>query len=70
MKKNISNIISESLYDEVKRTILKENKDSKDMFQITCEGEPVETFESEEIAMQHLDIYKKKHPKKSTVQYH
>ena len=67
MKKNISNIISESLYDEVKRTILKENKDSKDMFQITCEGEPVETFESEEIAMQHLDIYKKKHPKKEFI---
>jgi len=67
MKKNISNIISESLFDEVKRTILKENKESQDMFQITCEGEPVETFESEKIAMQHLDIYKKKHPKKEFI---
>jgi len=67
MKKNISNIISESLFDEVKKTILKENKKSKDMFQITCEGEPLETFQSEEIAMKHMDIYRKEHPKKEFI---
>jgi hypothetical protein len=67
MKMNISNIIEESLFNEVKKTIINENKDSKEMFQITCEGEPVESFESEEIAMKHLDIYKKKHPKKEFI---
>jgi hypothetical protein len=67
MKMNISNIIEESLFNEVKRAIINENKDSKEMFQITCEGEPVESFESEEIAMKHLDIYKKKHPKKEFI---
>jgi hypothetical protein len=67
MKMNISNIIEESLFNEVKKAIINENKDSKEMFQITCEGEPVESFESEEIAMKHLDIYKKKHPKKEFI---
>lgn len=65
--KNIQSIINESLFDEVKKTILRENKDSDEVYHITCEGEPVETFESKEIAMRHLDIYKKKHPEKEFI---
>ena len=65
--KNIQNIINESLFDEVKKTILRENKESDEVYHITCEGEPVETFESKEIAMRHLDIYKKKHPEKEFI---
>jgi|688.fasta_scaffold36822_2 hypothetical protein len=67
MKKEISNIIEESLFNEVKKTILNENKDPKEVYHITCEGEPVDSFESEEIAMTHLDIYKKKHPEKEFI---
>ena len=65
--KNIQSIINESLFDEIKKTILRENKDSDEVYHITCEGEPVETFESKEIAMRHLDIYKKKHPEKEFI---
>ena len=32
-----------------------------------CEGEPIDTFESKEIAMKHLDIYKKNHPEKEFI---
>lgn len=65
--KNIQSIINESLFDEVKKTILRENKESNEVYHITCEGEPVETFESKEMAMRHLDIYKKKHPEKEFI---
>lgn len=67
MEKNILNIIEESLLSEAKSFILNENRDSKEVFHITCEGEPVDTYESEEVAMRHLDIYKKKHPEKEFI---
>jgi len=67
MEKSILNIIEESLLSEAKSFILNENKDSKEVFHITCEGEPVDTYESEEVAMRHLDIYKKKHPEKEFI---
>jgi len=67
MENQISNIIEESLFNEVKKTILNENKEGKEVYHITCEGEPVDSFESEEIAMKHLDIYKKKHPEKEFI---
>ena len=64
---DIQNIINESLFDEVKKTILRENKEGNEVYHITCEGEPVETFENEDEAMSHLDIYKKKHPEKEFI---
>lgn len=65
--KDIQSIINESLFDEVKKTILRENKNYNEVYHITCEGEPVETFENKEMAMSHLDIYKKKHPEKEFI---
>lgn len=38
-----------------------------DVYHITCEGEPIETFENKDEAMSHLDIYKKKHPEKEFI---
>jgi hypothetical protein len=68
MEKSLSNIIEESLYNEVKSRIISENKTKgHEVYHITCEGEPVDSFESEEIAMKHLDIYKKKHPEKEFI---
>ena len=67
MKKELLNIIEESLINEVKKTIIKESKDQKEYYHIMCEGEPIDTFESEEIAMKHLDIYKKNHPEKEFI---
>ena len=67
MEINISNIIQESLFNEVKNTIIKENEEKKEVYHITCEGEPIESFESKEVAMKHLDIYKKNHPEKEFI---
>jgi hypothetical protein len=64
---DIQNIINESLFDEVKKTILRENKEGNEVFHIKCDGEPIETFENEDEAMSHLDIYKKKHPEKEFI---
>lgn len=52
--------------DEAKKIILKESE-VKEMYQITCEGEPVEVCETPEIANKHLNIYKKKHPEKEFI---
>lgn len=67
MNSDIQNIINESLADEVRKTILKEEKEGHEVFHITCEGEPVETFKTESEANAHLDIYKKKHPEKQFI---
>ena len=64
---DIQNIINESLFDEVKKTILRENKEGDEVYHITCEGEPIETFENKDEAMSYLDIYKKKHPEKEFI---
>ncbi len=64
MISDIQNIINESLADEVRKTILNEGEEGQEVFHITCEGEPVDTFKTEEEANTHLDIYKKKHPEK------
>jgi hypothetical protein len=67
MKKDLLNIIEESLIDEVRKIIINESKGQKEYYHITCEGEPIDTFETEEIAMKHLDIYKKNHPDKEFI---
>jgi hypothetical protein len=67
MISDIQNIINESLADEVRKTILNEGEEGQEVFHITCEGEPVDTFKTEEEANTHLDIYKKKHPEKEFI---
>lgn len=63
---NIQEIIDKTLFDEIKKTIINESE-TKEMYQITCENEPVEVFHTEEDAYKHLDIYKKKHPEKEFI---
>lgn len=65
--KTIQNIIDSSIYNQVKRTIIKENKDKENTFHITCEGELIDTFNTEEDAKSHLNIYKKDHPEKEFI---
>jgi hypothetical protein len=63
MKANeLNNIIENTLFNEVKKTILKEGKEGKEMFHIKCEGEPLATFETEKEAKEELPKYKKSHP--------
>jgi len=60
----IENIVSE----EIKKTILAESEmGGKEVYHITCEGEPISTHDSKEEAESHLDIYKKDHPGKQFI---
>lgn len=67
MKINELNIIVDNiLTEEVKRRIM-EDMGKKEVYHIKCDGEPIDTFESEEIANSHLDKYKKEHPGKQLI---
>ena len=64
----LNTIIENVISDEIRRTIISESEESKkEVFHITCEGEPVSTHESKEEAESHLDIYKKDHPGKQFI---
>ena len=69
MKSNeISQIIEGIVSKEVKRTILKESKETKkEVFHIMCDGEPVANYETQDEAESHLDIYKKDNPGKQFI---
>jgi hypothetical protein len=49
---------------EVKKIISEQSEGKKEVYHITCDGEPVSTFDSEEEAKQHLQILEKDHPEK------
>jgi hypothetical protein len=61
-------IIEEAMFNEVKRAIIKESKENKkEVYHIKCDGEPVGTYDSQQEAESHLDIYKKDHPGKQFI---
>jgi hypothetical protein len=60
--KNINNLIDKTISKEFKRIINEElNKDSRDYYHVTLEGQPIETFESYEDAEQYVMDNKDKH---------
>lgn len=62
MKSNdLQQLIEETLYNEVKGSILSENK-KKEVFHIKCDGKPLATFDSKQDAKVALPKLKKKHP--------
>lgn len=64
----LNTIIENIVSDEVRKAILSESEEGKkEVFHITCEGEPVSTHDSKEEAESHLDIYKKDHPGKQFI---
>jgi len=64
----LNTIIENAISDEVRRIIISESKEGKkEVFHVTCEGEPVSTHDSKEEAESHLDIYKKDHPSKQFI---
>jgi hypothetical protein len=65
--KTIQNIIDRSVYKQVKRAIINENKNKQGTYHITCEGELIDTFNTEEDAKSYLNIYKKDHPEKEFI---
>lgn len=69
MKTNeFNNLVQDILKEQVKNVILESiNGVKKEVFHIKCDGEPVDTFDTEEDAEAHLDIYKKDHPGKQFI---
>lgn len=65
--KKIENIIDNFIYEQVMSTILNESVNVMEKYHISCEGELIDTFETEEEAKKYLDIYKEKHPKKQFI---
>lgn len=61
---DITKIINETLVDEAKK-IITESEGQVIVYHIHCDGEPVDSFDNEDDAMQNLDIYKGEHPNKS-----
>lgn len=49
------------------KTILEQNEGKKVVYHIMCDGQPIDTFDSEKDAQNHLDIYKKDHPGKQLI---
>jgi hypothetical protein len=69
MKTNQLNTIVENIISsEVRKRIISEmEEDKKEYYHIMCDGEPVETFNSEDEASEHLDKWKKEHPGKQFI---
>jgi hypothetical protein len=66
--KELNELIESAIIDEIKKALINEEEsDKKEVYHITCEGEPVATFNSQEEAESHLDIYKKEHPGKQFI---
>ena len=57
----LKQIVENIVIDEVRKTIMEESNDKKEVYHIKCEGIPLATFESEEEANDALPDYKDKH---------
>jgi len=63
----LDSIIDKFLFEEVKKTILKESEDKKEVYHVTCEGKPVVICSSMDEAQEHIDKLKKDHPGKQFI---
>lgn len=57
----LTQIIENTISDEIKKTILEMEKGTKEVYHIKCEGVPLATFETEKEAKEALPSYKEKH---------
>jgi hypothetical protein len=68
MKVNELNALIESIVlQEVKKTIMEQSEGKKEVFHIMCDGEPVDTFDTEDEAKEHVDKLKQDHPGKQFI---
>ena len=68
MKVNELNALIESIVtNEVKKIISEQSEGKKEVYHIMCDGEPVDTFDSEDEAKEHVDKLKKDHPGKQFI---
>lgn len=62
---DLNNMIQNIVSEEVKKKIIKESEDDKNMvYHVTCEGEPVSSHKSMEEAHSHKQVLEKEHPEK------
>ena len=67
MKKNeLNDVVNNMLTEEVRKRIM-EDMSKKSVFHIKCDGEPIDTFESEEEANAEKSNYEKLHPGKQII---
>jgi hypothetical protein len=62
----LNTIVDQILTEEVKRQIM-EDMGGKQVIHIKCNGEPIDTFESEQEANAGLEAYKNEHPGKDLI---
>lgn len=69
MKTNeLNSLIEKMVTSEIKKTIMESIEEGKkEVFHIKCDGQPVETFDTQEEAESHLDKYKQDHPGKQFI---
>jgi len=66
--KELDNLIESIISNEIRKSILSESMGEKyEVYHIKCDGEPVETYQNEEEAEEHLDMLKKEHPGKQFI---
>lgn len=62
----LKGIVDNILTEEVKKYIM-EDMGKKPVYHIKCDDEPIDTFETEDKAIETLDKYKKEHPGKQLI---
>jgi hypothetical protein len=66
--KEFDNLLESIVSSEIRKTIIKESVDKKhEVYHIKCEGEPVDTCQTEEEANEIVDKLKKEHPGKQFI---
>ena len=66
--KEFDNLLESIVSSEIKKTILKESVDNKhEVYHVKCEGEPIETCQTEDEANEVVDKLKKEHPGKQFI---
>jgi hypothetical protein len=64
----LNTIMEEIVFDEIKKAILKESQEGKkEVYHVTCEGEPIVICQTEDEAQEHIDKLKKEHPGKQFI---
>ena len=60
-------LIENILTTEVKKIISEQSEGKKEVYHVICDGEPVDTFDTEEEAKEHVDMLKQDHPGKQFI---
>jgi hypothetical protein len=66
--KEFNEIVENIISSEIRKTILEQVEEGKkEVYHIKCNGQPIDTYDSNEEAQEHLDKYKKDYPGKQFI---